>query len=407
MPKSGAAAIPMPSNLDHLNFLVGDADAIQRMAGTPALPPFSEPVIRFLDEVSRRLMGHTSAKAYPDVVTFAFWCRRASIEELRKPYGAMPNHLGRGVAFHIAPSNVPVNFAYSLVAGLMAGNANVVRVPSKDFPQVDLICDAMREGIAAAGPEMSGRICLVKYGHEKVLTDKLSSLCDTRIIWGGDDTIYSIRESPLPPRAVEIAFADRYSFAIVDADRYLKLDPAQVAQDFYNDTYLTDQNACSSPQLVVWRGAFIEAAKARFWPALRRILASRYFLQPVQAVGKWSAVCRLAEAMEGRKEPAEDNLIIRVKVPQLDPKLMDFKHHSGFFVECDLRSMEDVLPMCTSRCQTIAYLGVDPKEIADCLLRHAPRGVDRIVPLGRTMNFSLVWDGYDLIRALSRVCDIL
>ena len=27
--------------------------------------------------------------------------------------------LGRGIIFHIAPSNVPINFAYSLVAGLL------------------------------------------------------------------------------------------------------------------------------------------------------------------------------------------------------------------------------------------------------------------------------------------------
>ena len=376
------------------------------MSGTPALPPFSEPVIRFLDEVSRRLMGHPSAKIYPDVVTFAFWCRRASLEGLQKPYGTLPDRLGRGVAFHVAPSNVPVNFAFSLVTGLLAGNANVVRVPSKDFPQVDMICGAIRDALPAH-PEIKDWICLVKYGHEKAVTDELSALCDARIIWGGDDTIQAIRESRLPPRAVEITFADRYSFAIVDADHYLKLDPAKVAQDFFNDTFLTDQNACTAPQLVVWRGKAIEAAKVRFWEALHKIVAGRYLLQPVQAVGKWSAVCRLVEAMEGRMVAAEDNLITRIKVSTLDPKLMDYKHHSGFFVEYDLKNMEEILPMCTKRCQTIAYLGLEAKEIGGVLMPNAPKGVDRVVPVGRTMDFSVVWDGYDLINTLSRVCEIL
>ena len=36
-----------------------------------------------------------------------------------------------------------------------------------------------------------------------------------------------------------------------------------------------------------------------------------------------------------------------------------------------------------------------------------PRGVDRIVPIGRTMDFSLMWDGYDLIRSMSRRIDAL
>lgn len=406
MPKSEGAAIPMPSSLDHLIFLVGNAETVQRLASTPALPPFSSRVVQFLDDVSRRLMGHALVKNYPDVVTFAFWCRRTSIERLREPYGTSANRIGRGVVFHVAPSNVPVNFAYSLVTGLLAGNANVVRVPSRDFPQVDLICGAISEAIAS-NPEMEDRICLVKYGHEKAVTDELSLLCDVRIIWGGDDTIRTIRKSPLPPRAVEITFADRYSLAIIDASAYLKLDIAKVAQDFYNDTYLTDQNACTSPQLVVWCGANIEEAKSQFWSALHQILLSRYLLPPVTAVSKWSAVCRLAEGMEGRMMHSEDNLIIRFKVPRLDPQLMDFNHHSGFFIEYDLRDKEELLPMCTSRCQTIACLGLDPREIAGFLMRHAPRGVDRVVPFGRTLEYSLNWDGYDLVNTLSRGCEVL
>ncbi len=405
MPKSEGAAIPMQSNLDHLCFLVGHADAIRRMVGTPALPAFSEPVIRFLDELSRSLMSHALSKVYPEVVTFAFWIRRASIEEQRKQYGTMPFRIGRGVAFHVAPSNVPVNFAYSLVVGLLAGNANVVRVPSKDYPQVDLIADAISEALSA-NPEMKDRICLVKYGHEKSVTDELSFLCDARIIWGGDETIKTIRKSPLPPRAIEITFADRYSFALIDADAYLLLDSVQVAQAFFNDTYLTDQNACTSPQLVLWSGLNIERAKAQFWSALRQVLVPQYSLDPVQAVGKWAAVLRLAEEMEGRLVPSVDNLVIRVTVPRLDPRLMDLKHHSGFFVEYDMKSMEELLPMCTCRCQTIACLGVAPQVVASFLMRHAPRGVDRVVPVGRTMAFSLDWDGCDLLTSLSRVISV-
>ncbi len=393
----------MPSHLDHLEYLVGDAETIQRMANLPALPPFSPAAVDFLAELSKRLMGGAEAKAYPDVVAFGFWCRKASVEEMRKPYGALPNRLGRGMAFHVAPANVPVNFAYSLAVGLLAGNANVVRVPSKNFPQVGLICGAIREVLAFV-PDMAGRICLVKYGHEKAVTDALSARCDARIIWGGDDTIRTIRESPLPPRAVEITFADRYSFAVIDADGYLKLDPARVAQDFYNDTYLTDQNACTSPQLVVWRGKDVAAAKTRFWPALHRILEKRYSLPPVQAVGKWAMACRLLDAAGGCLEPAEDNLIVRVKVSRLDPLWMDYKHPGGLFIEHEMKEMCEILPMCTNRCQTIACLGMDPEMIAACVLRGAPRGVDRIVPVGRTMDFSLVWDGVDMALSLSRNC---
>lgn len=391
----------MPSALDNVQFLLGDAAVLARLAAQPARPPFYDPWLRFLDDAAQRLLRDPRAPAFPDVATFAFWCRRASLESLRKPYGAMPMRLGRGAVFHVAPANVPVNFAYSLVAGMLAGNANVVRVPSKAFPQVDWICAALKE-VGAAHPEMRDRLCLVRYGHEKAATDAFSAACDARIVWGGDDTIQAIRQSPLPPRAVEIAFADRYSFAVADADRYLEMDADRVAQDFYNDTYLTDQNACTSPQLVVWRGKAIAEAQARFWAALHARAAGRYALQPVQAVGKWTAACRLAAKMEGRLAAAPDNLITRIAVSRPSSELIDLKYHSGFFVECSVSAWDEVLPLCGSRCQTIACIGAAPGEIAESLVPHAPRGVDRIVPVGRTMDFALVWDGHDLIRELSR-----
>jgi len=35
------------------------------------------------------------------------------------------------------------------------------------------------------------------------------------------------------------------------------------------------------------------------------------------------------------------------------------------------------------------------------------RGVDRIVPIGRTMDMSFYWDGYDLKNILTRVIEIV
>ena len=37
-----------------------------------------------------------------------------------------------GMIFHITPSNIPTNFAYSMIFGLINGNSNIT-VPSKKF----------------------------------------------------------------------------------------------------------------------------------------------------------------------------------------------------------------------------------------------------------------------------------
>ena len=206
----------------------------------------------FLNEVSQRLMGDDEARRYPDVITFAFFCRRASLQAMKKDYeGKLGGRLGRGVTFHIAPSNVPINFAYSLVAGLLAGNRCIVRASSKDFPQTGIVCRALKAAAGTGGfKEMEDIISVVTYGHEAGITDALSAFADVRVIWGGDTTVAEIRKSPLAPRAFDVTFADRYSLAVISAGYVLAQDAAsmgRIAQGFYNDTYLYDQNACSSP----------------------------------------------------------------------------------------------------------------------------------------------------------------
>jgi len=60
----------------------------------------------------------------------------------------------------------------------------------------------------------------------------------------------------------------------------------------------------------------------------------------------------------------------------------------------------------TRKCQTLSYLGFDPEALREWVLANRLTGIDRIVPVGRTAEFGLIWDGYDLIRTLSRICAI-
>lgn len=85
-------------------------------------------------------------------MTFAFWIRKANIlEMLNRFMGEGSFVCERGVVFHIAPSNVVVNYAYLLAAGLLTGNANIVRIPSKDFSQIELLNRTLRETLKEYG----------------------------------------------------------------------------------------------------------------------------------------------------------------------------------------------------------------------------------------------------------------
>ena len=157
---------PNSSNacLEKITYLVGDSDLLRNVASTPALRPFDEKILVFLNDVSKVLMKDPRSKAYSDVVTFAFWIRSASTAELRKKYAKEDGciHLGKGLVFHVSPSNVPVNFAYSLVSGLLSGNANIIRVPSKVFPQIDIIADAIKS-VLSERSEMAPYVQLIRY----------------------------------------------------------------------------------------------------------------------------------------------------------------------------------------------------------------------------------------------------
>lgn len=393
-----------------MTYLLGDMSLLKNIKNVPPMKPFSEKTLAFFQDVSKEMMSDKDCRMYSDVVTLGFWLRRASMDLLKKKYLKDTDEMkkiGRGVAFHIAPSNVPVNFAYTLFTGLLTGNANVVRVPSKPFPQVELIIRAIKK-VLEQHMWIRSYMILVQYERDRAVNDLLSSLCDIRVIWGGDTTINEIRKSSLAPRATEITFADRYSLAVIDSDFYLEHeDKNRIARDFYNDTYLSDQNACTSPRVVVWTGNRANEAKKVFWSTLHTLVKDKYRMQDVQSVNKLVMICMAASAdtIENvgvvQEIAHEDNLIIRLKTDALMPALMKYRGNSGYFYEYDCSDLMELRTFCDDiHCQTLGYIGQSEKF--DALLRSGIRGVDRIVPIGHTMDFDLVWDGYNLLDSMTR-----
>lgn len=369
-----------------------------------ACRPFADETIDFLNSLSALILKDRESRLYPDVVTFAFFCRKASLMQMKKRYLPDGLRLGRGLVFHIAPGNVPVNFAYSMVCAMLAGNSSIVKLSSKQFPQVDII---LRQLHALENDPVSQRIVLLRYNHDTDCTDRLSSVADIRVIWGGDNTINLIRKSPLQPRSTDICFADRYSICAINAEKLLQSDPQtmiRLADAFYNDTYLFDQNACSAPHLIVWVGNSSACAEAHsiFLTAVHNRLGQRYSLQPVLAVDKLTNFYRQAIEHGASRNITPDNLIICSQLPELRPGIEKLKCAGGFFTEYNAKSLDEIAPIISKKYQTLAYFGFDRDTLAQFITTNLPAGIDRIVPIGETSSFSLVWDGINLISAMSR-----
>ena len=392
--------------LSGLEYVIGDDKTIEQMPSVPALPPFSEPVISFFNDLSKLVMK--KGRAYSDVMTFGFWCRKAALLKEKENYHNLERRLGRGIVFHSTPSNVPVNCAFSFAAGLLAGNANIVRLPAKDFPQVQIISDCVRELLETTHKDMAPYICFVKYPPIKEITDLFSSICQSRVVWGGDATIAEIRQSPLQPRANEVNFADRYSFSVLNGDAFLETENQdKVVQSFYNDTYFSDQNACTAPRVIVWVGEKKAEAKELFWKKVVDYASKHYIIAPVQTIGKMNALYKAAANLQLCKVTVEQPLLTRIQIDKLTPELMDYRFNSGYFYEYDAESLTEILSIATIKSQTVTYFGLSREEIVKFVNEDHPQGVDRFVPLGKSMDFTLVWDGYDLILILSRIVNII
>lgn len=375
--------------------------------------PFADCVVAFLNALSSSLLKDAQSRMFPDVITFAFFCRKASLMTMKEQYAKdTAIRLGRGILFHIAPSNVPINFGYSLVAGLLAGNLNIVRVSSKPFPQVDLIVKHLLK-LSENGQyeEVVDRIVLVRYDRTSDVNAYFSSICNVRVIWGGDSTIAEIRKNAIPPRSYDVCFADRYSIALINPEAVVNASDSEIkklAEAFYNDTYLFDQNACSAPHTIFWlRSEHLKEAQERFWTAVYENASAKYELQPVMSVDKLTAFYRQAVCMDIRKKSMPDNLIVRAELSELSKNIEDFRCSCGYFSEYVIDRLDEIAPVINIKYQSLGYYGFSHEDLAEFIMRNRLQGLDRIVPIGETTAFALTWDGFNLIDTFSRVATVL
>ena len=403
----------METKTYHFNNLTTAILDIEKLKKLNSLEVFSTITCGWLSNLSRFLLKDPKTKKYPDVATFAFFCRKANLSKLKaNHYNPNEIRIGKGIAFHIAPSNVPVNFAYTLISGLLAGNINIVKIPSKYFEQIDIIINAINKTLENPEfDEVKKRIFVIKYDTNSDTTSIISKICDLRIIWGGNETVSNIRNIKSNPRSLDISFPDRYSISLIDAKSYLELnDKYRLSESFYNDTYLFDQNACTAPHSLFWLGSDkdIEKSKTIFWDLLeKKINEKQYNLNDISAIDKLVTFYSQSINKVSISKINNNNLIWRVDNKDLNQNIDNFRCDSGYFNEFKIHHIDQLNSIIKRNYQTLSYFGIEKNELISFFNKKTPLGIDRVVPIGKTLDFSLNWDGYDLIKQMSRVIEII
>lgn len=370
--------------------------------------PFSGPVMEFLDALSAAIR-HMPRSAGEEIKALGFWLRKTHLEELKRTYH-QPGRLGLGISFHIAPANVPLLFAYTCAIGLLAGNSCRVRLSERRTKEAETLCHLICSLLEQPQYQpLQKRLCLLSYDHSDACwSEAFSRECDARLIWGGDQTVERIRRIPIKPSASEVVFPDRSSITLFQAEAVLALSESQrlaLAEQFYRDTYSMDQNACSCPKSVFWLQNDKDAgrqASALFWETLA-VTAKRYDFPEIKASRKYSALWQLAGSADSvRYFRHWGNRLYVIELDRPPAAAEEALMMFGSFLEYFCEKPDDWIGAVTQKTQTLTYFGLSPEALRNTVIHHKLKGVDRIVPVGRSLTMDLTWDGKNLIECLTR-----
>lgn len=342
-----------------------------------------------------------------------FFCREANISSLKKKYSKfLENRYGRGLALHFTPSNVPLNFAYSLFFGLITGNTNIIRLSIKFHKQAKILINMINNLLNKKKyKNLQTKINIIRYDKSEYITKYLSSICDVRIIWGGDETINQIRNNPLPPGSFDVTFADKYSICIISSENYLKKKQfKKEALSFYNDTLFYDQNACTSPKIITWHGnkKNNKLAAQIFWREFEKIVRSKkYKIEGNWNYEKFYKEIRTIIDLNSDVENNKISSIKRIKLKKIPNKLNEYFTPGGFFIEFDFREFKKVKKLFNNKVQTLTYIGFEGNFLKNKLNLIKSKFVDRVVPNGKSSDMNLEWDGYDIIFQISKKLTVI
>ena len=95
-----------------------------------------------------------------------------------------------------------------------------------------------------------------------------------------------------------------------------------------------------------------------------------------------------------------------ITINELPSNIDEFRGSCGYFYEYETEDLRGLSHIVNNSFQTLTYFGTDREYLLDFVVDNGLSGIDRIVPVGQALDIGVIWDGYDIVKNLSRIIDL-
>ncbi len=356
----------------------------------------------------------------PGLLFLRMWLKRGNLEPIiARELGANALHghwtdcghaklkaFPVGVVGHWPAGNVEIQPLLSMTCALLGGNAALVRVP-EGLTEVTRRMLAKLEQ-SDTGRLLNSRIFMAAFEHGRQdLHEAMARSVDGAMVWGGKESVSSVRALPFPYWARLAAFGPRTSVAAMDAGIWNNTEAQETwCLRLARDVWQFDQQACSSPQVLFLENESGQPT-AQFLSVLRRAFEAENQAHPrLNIAGALtSAICQaraawlLQDTSHRAIFPMGPDWTLLVGAGSDHPQPTQGKTLTVLEVD----NLMEAIAKFDGVMQTFGLAISDPAKENKLAELAARRGVDRIVKLGRMHTFVPPWDGVDLVRPMVRM----
>lgn len=310
---------------------------------------------------------------------------------------------GPRLTAHILPGNLAGTAVFSLVCGLLAKSANLAKVSREAF----LLPVLFARSLEKIRPDLAQCLAVLTWENSALdLTRAVFQKADLAIIYGGDETIETLRKE-IPPSTRTIIHGHRLSLGVVARESIDKNHAEQAATDIA----LFDQRGCLSPHLYyVEEGGAVSPVEFAQWLAQSLYVASYQLPKGVTSSAEAAQIQQLRGAipLKGGKVFPSPRGVDWTVLYDPDPHFSVSPLARTIWIKPvrDLSEIAGHLESIRPYLQGVG-LAIPQERQTEVILSLARMGVNRICAIGKMQKPPLTWhhDGRFRLLDLLRFVD--